>query len=266
MKKYLGILLLSLCFLLSSCSLINPKDFKINMPTIDKHSFESEIIDICKDLSDSYTANSNIWYNFNIESYTGPVEGASNSYEIAHKEIKIVGSIRLGPTFFDTLLHYIYTEKDYGDPGQTIEKEVFWVEGVSYTKTTINQSENSEVTRERGYDYNALFVANRYFSYVKATYSPKLIYNNIFATLENELANITAYKDGNRYGYTAKYTKNTQNYYEQCAFKYDPDTHLFKNFDLFIKDSYRNDESLLRIEIDQALFGVIIKPMDSDRY
>lgn len=283
MKKYLSLFLICLSLLLVSCGQGKPKDFDIKLDSVDPEDLVEDIEEMFEELEENPISGNASWYNVNISGYYNSEQEVLDETMTSNTKYSVTGTVYVGKTLWDTKAHLVYkatntTTEDDDTVENTYTSDIVWLEGTAYVKNVAQtKSENiksKDTSYERSYSQNLPFQGSEL---IFALSDPSDLFEMLnSAAMQQDKDDDTAqvYRKDNKYGYT---TNLTQEFGSQetesetkCQFDYDAKKNLIKSIDFYTKylseSEYGSTEYSYSVQIDKALFGIIIKPLNHADY
>lgn len=281
MKKYLSLFLICLSLLLVSCGQGKPKDFDIKLDSVDPEDLVEDIEEMFEELEENPISGNASWYNVNISGYYNTER--EDLDETSNTKYSVTGTVYVGKTLWDTKFHLVYkatniTTEDDDTVENTYTSDIVWLEGTAYVKN-VEQSK-SENTKSKDTSYERSFTQNLDFQGNELIYAlsdPSDLFEMLISVAvvqdeDDDTAEV--FRKDNKYGYT---TNVTQEFGGQeieteskCQFDYDAKKNLIKSIDFYTKylseSEYGSTEYSYSVQIDKALFGIIIKPLNHADY
>lgn len=281
MKKYLSLFLICLSLLLVSCGQGKPKDFDIKLDSVDPEDLIEDVEEMFEELEDNPISGNASWYNVNISGYYN--EEREEFDETSNTKYSVTGTVYVGKTLWDTKAHLVckatnITTEDGDTEENTYTSDIVWLEGTAYVKN-VEQSK-SENTKSKDTTYTRSFTLNLGFQgsqFIYALSDPSDLFEVLISTAraqEIDDDNAEVYRKDNKYGYTTNLTQEFGSYESEseakCQFDYDAKKNLIKSIDYYTKYSSESEDSSTEysysVQIDKALFGIIIKPLNHADY
>lgn len=283
MKKYLSLFLICLSLLLVSCGQGKPKDFDIKLDSVDPEDLIEDIEEMYEELEDNPISGNASWYNVNISGYYNSEREEFDETITSDSKYSVTGTVYVGKTLWDTKAHLVYKEtnittEDDDTVEYTYTSDIVWLEGTAYVKN-VEQSK-SDNTKSKETSYVRSFTQNLGFQGRELIYAlsdPSDLFEMLISVARvQEMDDVDAevYRKDNKFGYTTNRTEEFGSYESEseakCQFDYDAKKNLIKSIDFYTKFSSESEDSSTEysysVQIDKALFGIIIKPLNHADY
>lgn len=281
MKKYLSLFLICLSLLLVSCGQGKPKDFDIKLDSVDPEDLIEDVEEMFEELEENPISGYASWYNVNISGYSNTEREEFD--ETITTKYSVTGTVYVGKTLWDTKAHLVYkatnirTEDDDTEE-YTYTSDIVWLEGTAYVKN-VEQSK-SDNTKSKETSYERSFKQNLQFQGKELIYAlsdPSDLFEMLISAATRQQMdddNAEVYRKDNKYGFTTNQTQEFGSYESEseakCQFDYDAKKNLIKSIDFYTKSLSESEDSSTEysysVQIDKALFGIIIKPLNHADY